>query len=164
MVVEVGLVMNFFDTLLNPDMDEFPNRTLVVNGANLLEVGEFQFLQLAFAHWHGRDMRADEANAVFDSFMIHSEVPGWALMYARKIEQLDRDGQLDENDPHYHRFDIAPASTAAKLSPQAGFLAALVFLVGTLGGAFALASQSAECAGEFPPCLSSSEITGPLAK
>jgi hypothetical protein len=26
--------MNFIDTLLNPDRDEFPNRTMAVNGAN----------------------------------------------------------------------------------------------------------------------------------
>ena len=156
--------MNFIDTLLNPDRDEFPNRTMVVNASNLLQIGEFQFLQLAFAHWHGRDMRADEGDAVFDSFMIRSEVPGWALMYARKIEQLDQTGQLDDNDPNYHRYDIDPASIVTKLSPRTGFLAAVVFLAGSLGGAFALASQSAECAGEFPPCLSSSEITGPLSK
>jgi LPS O-antigen subunit length determinant protein (WzzB/FepE family) len=85
-------------------------------------------------------------------------------MYARKIEQLDQASQLDDNDPKYHRYDSGPASTAARLNPRAGFLAAVVFLLGTLGGALALASQTAECAGEFPPCLSSSEITGPLSK
>ncbi len=42
--------MNFIDTLLNPDRDEFPNRTMAVNGANLLQIGEFQFLRLAFVH------------------------------------------------------------------------------------------------------------------
>jgi len=72
--------MNFFDTLLNPDLDEFPNRTIVCNAANLLDIGEFQFLQLAFVHWHGRDMRQDETGAIFDSFMVHSEVPGWAFV------------------------------------------------------------------------------------
>ncbi len=150
--------MNFIDTLLNPDGDEFPNRTIVVNAANLLQIGEFQLLQLAFAHWHGRDMRPDEAGAVFDSFMIRSEVPGWALMYARDIERLERGSQLDGNDPAYHRYDIA-FRPVRKANPKAGFLAAVAFLIGTLGGAFALASQTAECSGQFPPCLSSDEIS-----
>jgi len=156
--------MNFVDTLLNPDRDEFPNRTMAVNGANLLQIGEFQFLRLAFVHWHGRNMRADESNAVFDSFMIHNEVPDWALMYARKIEQLDQDNRLNDSDPNYHRYDCATASTATKLNPRTGFLAAVVFLIGTLGGAFALAAQTAKCESEFPSCLSSSEITGPFFK
>ncbi|MDA1099880.1 MAG: hypothetical protein O2967_12935 [Proteobacteria bacterium] len=151
--------MNFIDALLNPDGDEFPNRTIVVNAANLLQIGEFQFLQLAFAHWQGRDMRPDEVSAIFDSFMVRSEVPGWALMYARNIEQLDQVSQLDGNDPNYHRYDIA-ARPAYKASPRAGFVAALAFLVGTLGGAFALASQSAACSDQFPPCLSNGEISG----
>lgn len=155
--------MKFFDTLLHPDRDEFPNRTVVVNAANLLQIGEFQLLQLAFAHWHGRDMSPEEASAVFDSFMIRSEVPGWAMMYARKITQLEEIGQLDSGNANYHRFDTG-YRTSAKMSPQAGFLAAVIFLVGTLGGAFALASQSAECSGQFPPCVSSDEMNGSRAQ
>lgn len=152
--------MNLFDILLNPDMDEFPNRTIVVNAANLLEVGEFQFLQLAFAHWHGRDMRSDEANAIFESFMIYSEVPGWALMYARDITQLEQTNQLDDGDPDYHRFDV-PATWSEKANPRARFITAVVFLAGTLGGAFVLANHTTACSGQFPPCVTTDEIPGP---
>ena len=148
--------MNLLDVLLNPDHDEFPNRTIVVTAANLLEIGEFQFLQLAFAHWHGRDMRPDESRAIFDSFMIRSEVPGWALLYARDICKLEQDGQLIGNHPDYHRYDVIKIP-ASRLSPRAGFTAAVVFLVGTLGGALALANQTANqqspCSGQFPPCV-----------
>ncbi|MDP7547523.1 MAG: hypothetical protein QGF20_09540, partial [Alphaproteobacteria bacterium] len=127
------------------------------------QIGEFQLLQLAFAHWHNRDMRPDEAGAIFDSFMIRSEVPGWALMYARNIDQLDRVGQLDGNEPEFHRYD-AEFQPPGRLGGRAGFLTAVVFLVGTLGGAFAVASQLAECTDQFPPCLSSGEISGPRAQ
>ncbi len=153
--------MNFWDTLLNPDRDEFPNRTVVVNAANLLEVGEFQFLQLAFAHWHGRDMTPAEANEVFTSFMIRSEVPTWALQYARDIRTLDQNSELDGNDPNYHRYDVVK-TPPTPMGPQAGFLASVVFLVGTLGGALALASDVANdqspCSGQFPPCVATSDI------
>ena len=156
--------MNLLDTLLNPDHDEFPNRTIVVNAANLLEIGEFQFLQLAFAHWHGRDMRPEEASALFDSFMVRSEVPGWALLYARDICNLDQDSKLNGNDPDYHRYDVNKLP-AGQLGPKAGFVAAVVFLVGTLGGALALANQSlsgaAYCSGQFPPCVTTDELPKP---
>ncbi len=154
--------MNLLDVLLNPDRDEFPNRTIVVDAANLLEIGEFQFLQLAFAHWHGRDMDAGEADAIFDSFMVRSEVPGWALLFARHIRQLDDDSQLDGNDPTYHRFDVA-RNVSGRLSPRMGFLAATVFLVASLGGALALANQTAPCSGPFPPCVTSDEMPGTKA-
>jgi hypothetical protein len=153
--------VNLFDTLMNPDKDEFPDRTIVVNAANLLQIGEFQLLQLAFAHWHGRDMRSDEANAIFESFMIRSEVPGWALMYARDITELDRKSQLVDRDPAYHRFDVR-ATWLSKASLQARFVTAVLFLVGTLGGAYLLASQTAACSGQFPPCVTSNEI--PVSK
>jgi hypothetical protein len=154
--------MNIFETLLHPDRDEFPDRTIVVNAANLLQIGEFQLLQLAFAHWHGRDMRTEEAHAIFESFMIRSEVPGWALMYARDIIQLEEKCQLDDHDPGYHRFDVR-ATWSAKTSPRAGFITAIVFLAGTLGGALALASHTAACSGLFPPCVTTDEIPGPKA-
>ena len=92
--------------------------------------------------------------------MIRSEVPGWALMYARHIHQLDRAGQLDSNDPAYRRYETQ-TPPVSRLSPQAGFIAAVVFLIGTLGGALALARGAAECNGQFPPCVSSDETSGP---
>jgi hypothetical protein len=151
--------MNLLDIFLNPDKDEFPDRTVVVDAANLLQIGEFQFLQLAFAHWHGRDMRPKEADAIFESFMIYSEVPNWALMYATNINQLERDRNLDGNDPNYHRFDVR-ATWSTKASPRAQFATAVVFLVGTLGGALFLANQTAACSGQFPPCVNSNDIPG----
>ena len=156
--------MNLLDILLNPDLDEFPNRTIVVNAANLLEIGEFQILQLAFSHWHGRDMRDDEASAIFNSFMIRSEVPGWALLYARDICQLDQVSELDGNDPAYHRYDVAK-TPPSRMSPRMGFMASVMFLVVTLGGILALANQSltgaAYCSGQFPPCVASDELPKP---
>ena len=47
----------------------------------------------------------DEARAILYSFMIRSEVAGWALIYARKINQLDQVSEFDGNDPAYHRYD-----------------------------------------------------------
>ena len=38
----------FFQTLIQPDREEHPERALIARAANLLQVGEFQLLQLAY--------------------------------------------------------------------------------------------------------------------
>lgn len=42
--------MNFWETLLHPDKEELenPERRVIANAANILQVGEFQLLQLAY--------------------------------------------------------------------------------------------------------------------
>jgi len=42
--------MNFFETLIHPDREELENaeRVLVCRAANVLQIGEFQLLQLAY--------------------------------------------------------------------------------------------------------------------
>ena len=39
---------DFFQTLLKPDWDDNPKKSEILLAANKLEVGEFQFLQLAY--------------------------------------------------------------------------------------------------------------------
>ena len=50
--------MNFFDVLLHPDREELEigERALVGMAANILQVGEFQVLQLAYMEWFGKDL------------------------------------------------------------------------------------------------------------
>ena len=50
--------MNFFRVLLNPqsEEDEAGERVQVSAAANVLQVGEVQFLQLAYHEWFGEDM------------------------------------------------------------------------------------------------------------
>ena len=49
-------MQGFFKTLIRPDQEEDPERTLVARAANVLQVGEFQLLQLAYHEWHGHDL------------------------------------------------------------------------------------------------------------
>ncbi|MCZ6741175.1 MAG: hypothetical protein O7D27_03320 [Alphaproteobacteria bacterium] len=98
--------MSLLQTLLKPDHDEHPERTEVARAANLLQIGEFQLLQLAYHDWHGEDVGPEDINRLFRSYMLESVVPHWARHYARRIMALDADGILDDREPHYHRYDV----------------------------------------------------------
>lgn len=147
----------FLQALLHPDHDDDPERTLVIDAANLLQVGEFQLIELAFERWHGRPMTAAESDRYFALFMLEGQNLPFALHYARQILSLESEGRLDGNAAEYHRFD----SDYFRVPMRDGVRKLVVvatMLVGVLGGSLILASQSIErngkCVGELPPCIS----------
>ena len=97
----------FFETLIRPDKEEveMAERAVVGTAANLLQVGEFQFLQLAYREWHDADMPEGMIDRIFSGYMLRNEVPHWARHYARLILMRADLGTLDDNDPAYHRYD-----------------------------------------------------------
>jgi hypothetical protein len=97
--------MNFLQTLLRPDREDEPDKALVGRAANLLQVGEFQLLQLAYREWHGENLPDALFDRLFEQYMLRDHVPVWARHYARNIVELDRQGRLDDRDPRFHRFD-----------------------------------------------------------
>ncbi len=98
--------MSLLQTLLRPDHDEHPERAEVARAANLLQIGEFQLLQLAYHDWHGEDVATEAINRLFKTYMLENDVPHWARHYARRIVALDDDGMLDDREPRYHRYDV----------------------------------------------------------
>lgn len=97
--------MNLFETLIHPDREEHPERAEVARAANLLQIGEFQLLQLAHSDWFSKDMTPGESDRQFGAYMMHNQVPHWARHYARHIIGLDAAGMLNDLDPIYHRYD-----------------------------------------------------------
>ena len=96
---------DFIQTLMRPDREEDPERTVVAQAANILQVGEFQLLQLAYHEWYGVDLPESQTHRLFDAYMLQGEVPHWAREYAERIIRQDEIGMIDDNDPAYHRFD-----------------------------------------------------------
>ena len=96
---------NLFQTLLRPDQEEESERSEVAKAANLLQIGEFQLLQLAYFEWHGDELQDVQCDEIFRLYMVQSQVPAWARSYARRISQMAELGGLDDNDPAYHRYD-----------------------------------------------------------
>lgn len=99
--------MTLLQTLLRPDHDEHPERAEAGRAANLIQVGEFQLIQLAYFEWFGKDMPDAVGHRLFYFYMLHNQVPHWVRHYARRILALDAAGKLDDQDPAYHRFDPA---------------------------------------------------------
>jgi hypothetical protein len=152
--------MSFFRTLLRPDHDDNPERSLVANAANLLQIGEFQLLQLAYREWYGHDMGDDVANQVFQSFMIQGRLPPWARHYARKITALDGQGQLQINDAAYHRYDNDYFRSRLPDGVRR-FVVATTLVVGVIGGGLTIAHNAASCSNSvLPPCFDQSDQRG----
>lgn len=127
--------MNLFDVLMHPDREELEmaERTTVGKAANLLQVGEFQFLQLAYRDWFGHDLPDALVDRLFTAYMVRSEVPHWARHYARVILEKEQQGLIDDNDPAYHRYDAeyhAEVPQGAKRFTRAVLV--LSFLMGAL--------------------------------
>ncbi len=99
--------MNFFSTLLHPDREELEmeERMIISSAANVLQVGEFQFLQLAYREWFGEDLPEAMVSRLFAAYMLRNEVPHWARHYARLILMRDEQGTLAAHDARYHRYD-----------------------------------------------------------
>ena len=111
--------MSLLQTLLRPDHDEHPESAEAARAANLIQVGEFQLMQLAYFNWFGKDMPESDARPLFHTYMLHHRVPHWVRHYARQILALDKTNQLDGNDPAYHRYDpdheLTPPNARLKL-------------------------------------------------
>lgn len=95
----------FFQTLLRPDREDEPERAEIARAANLLQIGEFQLLQLAYFEWHGREMAKGESDTIFRLYMIEGQVTPWARHYARRIIAEDARGELEDRNPAFHRYD-----------------------------------------------------------
>jgi len=98
-------MIQFIKTLVRPDQEEDPERTVVARAANILQVGEFQLMQLAYHDWYGQELPAALCDQLFQAYMLRDEIPTWARHYARRIIDFEDRGLIDCNDAYYHRYD-----------------------------------------------------------
>lgn len=154
--------MSLIQTLLTPGYDEDPDRAQCARAANLIQVGEFQFVQLAYHEWFGRDLSEAEGNKLFTTYMVHSRAPHWARHYARRIIALDDAGNLDDRDPAYHRFDpdgLRPVNTGLWRCVLSGS-AVVVCVFGCLWISFEMTGKgSAKATSLLPPYFTEDELT-----
>ena len=154
-------------TLLRPDREENPDRADLVKAANILQVGEFQFLQLAYRDWFGKDLPESAANGIFRRFIVQGNTPHWARQYASRILDWDARDLLDENNPEYHRYDSGYQSDAAQGVHR--FVVALTFLIAALGGGLALSHYAVtqpdkKATSVLPPYFDEEEIRPVVVK
>ncbi len=92
-------------TLIKPDWDENPKRSEILHAANLLQIGEFQLIQLAYKVWYKENLPEDKINNIFSEYMITRIIPIWVTAYAKDILKLDKANVLDSYNEKYHVYD-----------------------------------------------------------
>ena len=92
-------------TLIKPDWDESPKRSEILHAANLLQIGEFQLIQLAYKVWYKENLPEDKINNIFSEYMITGIIPIWVTAYAKDILKLDQANVLDSYNEKYHIYD-----------------------------------------------------------
>ena len=149
--------MNLFETLLHPDREEHLERGEVARAANLLQVGEFQVLQLAYKDWFDKEMPSHECDRLFGAYMLHNQVPHWARRYARHIIGLDAADMLNDCDPAYHRYD---SNFQARRLPDGvrGFCAASAAIILFIGGGIWLSHLTVEPTSQILPPYFSDKV------
>ena len=92
-------------TLIKPDWDDNPKRSEILNAANLLQIGEFQLIQLAYKIWYKEDLPEDKINKIFSEYMVTGIIPIWVTHYAQDILKLSKANVLDSYNKKYHVYD-----------------------------------------------------------
>ena len=92
-------------TLIKPDWDDNPKRSEILDAANLLQIGEFQLIQLAYKVWYKQNLPEEKINKIFSHYMISGIIPIWVTYYARDIMKMKHANVLNSFDEKYHVYD-----------------------------------------------------------
>ena len=92
-------------TLIKPDWDDNPKRSEILHAANLLQIGEFQLIQLAYKVWYKEDLPEEKINKIFSEYMVTGIIPVWVITYAKDILKLNKANVLDVHNDKYHVYD-----------------------------------------------------------
>ena len=156
------MLKDLWRTLLKPDREEHENtdKGEVVKAANILQVGEFQLLQLAYAEWHDRDLPEHEISQLFTRYMLKDEVPSWARHFARRVLEAYAASEIDADHPYFHRFDHdyfgKPAPKEARQLGHLVLIVAIFVMAGLLMTQLSLDGRSLSL---FPPFHVEGEFT-----
>ena len=140
-------------TLIKPDWDDNPKRSEILNAANLLHVGEFQLIQLAYKIWYNEDLPESRINKLFGEYMFKGIIPIWVTYYARDILKLDKVNKLNSYDNKYHAYDheFGEYIYDEKQRKKRGIFYTIIIGIFFIGSHYMAANYIEEPAGLFPP-------------
>ena len=92
-------------TLIKPDWEENPKRSEIIHAANLIQIGEFQLIQLAYKDWYNEELHENKINNIFNEYMLTGIIPIWVTEYAQTIIKLEKANILDYYNDKYHVYD-----------------------------------------------------------
>jgi|TARA_B110001454_G_scaffold131599_1_gene122566 hypothetical protein len=145
----------FLRTLVKPDWDDNPKRSEILNAANLIQIGEFQLIQLAYKAWYEKDLPEDKISNIFNEYMVTGIIPIWVTYYAADIIKLDKANVLDSYNKKYHIYDYEfgkQISDEKQRKNRGIFYTILIGLVFVASHYMAIISVD-ESAGFYPPYI-----------
>ena len=142
-------------TLIKPDWDENPKRSEILHAANLLQIGEFQLIQLAYKVWYGENLPEDKINNIFSEYMVSEIIPIWVTAYAKDILKLDQANVLDSYNEKYHVYDheFGAYIYDNKQRRRRGILYTTIIAFVFIATHFIAANYVEEPAGFYPPYI-----------
>ena len=142
-------------TLIKPDWDENPKRSLIIEAANLIQIGEFQLIQLAYKAWYEEELPEAKINTIFNEYMVSGIVPIWVTSYAQDIIKLDSVSALDENNNKYHIYDneFGEFIPDQKKRKMRGIFYALIIVIVFASSHYMAINFSGESASFYPPYI-----------
>ena len=140
-------------TLIKPDWDENSKRSEILHASNVLQIGEFQLIQLAYKVWYGKNLPENKINKIFSEYMITGIIPIWVTYYARDILKLDKANVLNSYNEKYHVYDNEFGSYIRddKDRKRRGIFYAIIIGFVFIASHYVAANYSEEPAGFYPP-------------
>jgi len=155
-------------TLIKPDWDDNPKRSEILHAANLLHIGEFQLIQLAYKAWYKENLPEDKINKIFSEYMITGIIPIWATHYAGDILKLNKVNLLDSYNEKYHVHDheFGDYIPNEKQRKRRGIFYAFVILVVFISSHYMAINYVKDegSAGFYPPYVEKSVVYPELYK
>jgi hypothetical protein len=153
-------------TLVKPDWDDNPKRSEILNAANILQIGEFQLIQLAYKVWYREELSEDKIDKIFSEYMVNGIIPIWVTYYAKDILKLDKANVLNSYDEKYHTYDheFGAYIYDEKQRRNRGILYTSIVIFVFIVTHFWAANYFEEPAGFFPPYIEKSVVYPELYK
>ena len=153
-------------TLIKPDWDDSPKRSEILSAANILQIGEFQLIQLAYKTWYREELPEDKIDKIFSAYMITGIIPIWVTYYARDIAKLNKANVLKVYDEKYHVYDHEFGSYIynERQRKNRGILYTTIIVLVFIFTHFMAANYFEEPAGFFPPYIEKSVVYPELSK
>ena len=153
-------------TLIKPDWNDNPKRSEILYAANLLQIGEFQLIQLAYNSWYEKDLPEEKINKIFGEYMIAGIIPIWVSYYAKDILKLNEANFLDTYNKKYHIYDheFGDYIGSEKKRKMRGIFYTLIISLAFFGIHFISNQSIEEAASFYPPYIEKSVVYPELNK
>ena len=144
---------DFLKTLIKPDWDDQPKRSEIFQAANILQIGEFQLIQLAYKVWYKEELPEYKISKIFSEYMVNGIIPIWVTSYAQDILKLDEANKLNSYNEKYHVYDHEFGSFIfdEKQRRRRGIFYTIIICFVFVASHYMAANYMEEPAGFYPP-------------